>query len=62
MQAGKRSAAWDHTAALITHLRKCHGDKKAEFAQFQPYIDDLQEHNRQAFKKISRAAQDKQGR
>jgi len=60
MQAGKRSAAWDHTAALITHLRKCHGDKKAEFATFHPYIEDRQQYNRQAFKRIARAAQAEQ--
>lgn len=60
MREGKRSADWDHTAALITHLRKCHGDKKAEFALFHPYLDDRQEYNRQAFKKIARAARQTQ--
>lgn len=38
MVNGKRSAQWDHTAALILTVRKCAGDKNAKFDH--PYIND----------------------
>jgi hypothetical protein len=39
MQRGKRSAQWDHTAALITHIRLAAGDKKAKPQAYHPYVD-----------------------
>jgi hypothetical protein len=40
MQRGKRTADWDHTAALITHIRKCNGDKTCKMQDFHPYATE----------------------
>ena len=52
MQRGQRSARWDHTAALITHIRLAAGDKKAKPQAFHPYVDPPD--SRALFKKIVR--------
>jgi hypothetical protein len=31
-----RSGAWNHTAAIVTHLRLAAGDKDAKFEAFHP--------------------------
>lgn len=59
MQAGARTAAWDHTAALITHLRLVNGDKDANFEQFHP--DTAREFQRAKLKSFSSQQLKKQG-
>lgn len=39
MQHGKRSAQWDHTAALITHIRLSAGDKSAKATNYHPFAE-----------------------
>jgi hypothetical protein len=59
MQTGKRSAAWDHTAALIAQLRAVHGDKEAALAKYHPYLTEVvQAEMRKAFKALSKSEQE----
>jgi len=52
MQRGKRSSQWDHTAALITHIRLSAGDKSAKSENYHPYVG--QSDQRQKFKAFTR--------
>lgn len=52
MQLGKRSALWDHTAALIVHIRLSAGDKHAAMEKYHPYLNIEQGDKRQAFKQL----------
>jgi len=57
MRDGKRWAQWDHTAAILTTLRRVHGDKKVTYKELHPYIAGDPVEQRKRFKEVSRAAQ-----
>lgn len=56
MLQGKRRAEWDQVASLILHIRLAAGDKKAEFVNFHPYLDqqELAEKASNDFKALGR--------
>lgn len=40
MRDGKQNAQWDHTAALICHVRLAAGDKETDFRKYHPFYQD----------------------
>ncbi len=52
MVEGKRHSQWDHTAALILHMRRCQGDKTIKFQTLHPYL--AKDDQRKEFKKLFR--------
>lgn len=53
MWLAEKSAQWDHTAAIITHIRLSAGDKSAKSDQFHPFKLE-QPDKRKLFKKLHR--------
>ena len=43
---------WDHTAALITHVRLAANDKHASVDKYHPYLNIEQGDKRHAFKQL----------
>lgn len=60
MQEGRRSAEWDHTAALIAQLRAVHGDKTARFEKFHPYLENAAALRRKFKQAVKQAREQKQ--
>lgn len=52
MQHGLRESQWNHTAAIIKHVRLAMGDKQAKSVEYNPYVG--QRDQRAKFKQITK--------